>query len=62
MLMQNLGVSTKEHYGMLWYFLEWSIPSPWVKGITEKLGGDYFLSLDKKKSIFKLTFINFALV
>ena len=24
MLMQNFGV-TKEYYGMLWYFLEWSI-------------------------------------
>ena len=21
MLMQNLGVTNKEHYGMLWYFL-----------------------------------------
>ena len=25
MLMQNFGVRNKEHYGMLWYFLEWSI-------------------------------------
>ena len=24
MLLQNFGVM-KEHYGMLWYFLEWSI-------------------------------------
>ena len=23
--MQNLGVKNKEYYGMLWYFLEWSI-------------------------------------
>ena len=23
--MQNFGVTNKEHYGMLWYFLEWSI-------------------------------------
>ena len=23
--MQNFGVRNKEHYGMLWYFLEWSI-------------------------------------
>ena len=22
MLMQNFGVKNKEHYGMLWYFLE----------------------------------------
>ena len=25
--MQNLGVTNKEHYGMLWYFLEWSTGS-----------------------------------
>ena len=25
MLMQNFGVRNKEYYGMLWYFLEWSI-------------------------------------
>ena len=25
MLMQNFGVTNKEHYGMLWHFLEWSI-------------------------------------
>ena len=24
-LMQNFRVTNKEHYGMLWYFLEWSI-------------------------------------
>ena len=24
MFMQNFGVTNKEHYGMLWYFLEWS--------------------------------------
>ena len=24
MLMQNFGVTYKECYGMLWYFLEWS--------------------------------------
>ena len=22
--MQKFGVTNKEHYGMLWYFLEWS--------------------------------------
>ena len=27
MPMQSLGVSNKEHYGMLRYFLEWSIQS-----------------------------------
>ena len=25
MLMQNFGVTKKEYYGMLWYFLYWSI-------------------------------------
>ena len=25
MLMQNIGVTKKDYYGMLWYFLEWSI-------------------------------------
>ena len=25
MVMQNFGVTNKEHYGMLWYFLERSI-------------------------------------
>ena len=25
MLMQNFGATNKEHYGMFWYFLEWSI-------------------------------------
>ena len=25
MLMQNVGVTNKERYGMLWYFLEWAI-------------------------------------
>ena len=24
-IMQNFGVTNKEHYGMLWYFLEWAI-------------------------------------
>ena len=25
MLIQYFGVTNKEHYGMLWYFLEWSV-------------------------------------
>ena len=25
MLMQNFEATNKEHYGMLWYFLEWQI-------------------------------------
>ena len=27
MFMQNFGMTNKEYYGMLWYFLEWSIAS-----------------------------------
>ena len=26
--MQNFGVKNKGHYGVLWYFLEWSIGNP----------------------------------
>ena len=25
MLLHNFGLTNREHYGMLWYFLEWSI-------------------------------------
>ena len=25
LFMQNFGVTNKDHYGMLWHFLEWSI-------------------------------------
>ena len=25
--MQNIGVTNKQYYGMLWYFLEWSVES-----------------------------------
>ena len=32
MLMQNIGVTNKEHYGMLWYFLEWSIECFHLRG------------------------------
>ena len=34
MLMQNFGVTNKEHYGMLWYFLEWSIGRQAPEGKT----------------------------
>ena len=36
MLMQNLRVTNKEHYGMLWYFLEWSISGA---GNGDTIGG-----------------------
>ena len=28
--MQNVGVTNEEYYGMLWYFLEWSIADDWL--------------------------------
>ena len=28
--MQNFEVTNKEHYGMLWYFLEWSIDIDYI--------------------------------
>ena len=34
MIMQNFGVTNKEHYGMLWYFLEWSITKRKGRGMT----------------------------
>ena len=38
MLMQNFGVTNKEHYGMLWYFLEWSILlGSCTKGLSENV-------------------------
>ena len=38
MLMQNFGVTNKEHYGMLWYFLEWSIGRQAPEGKTNCAG------------------------
>ena len=32
MLMLNFGVTNKQHYGMLWFFLEWSIGIS-IKGV-----------------------------
>ena len=43
MLMQNFGVTNKEHYGMLWYFLEWSI-------FYGTLQPYFTLAIDVKKS------------
>ena len=31
MPLQNFGMTNKEYYGMLWYFLEWSITVEPVK-------------------------------
>ena len=32
--MQNFGVTNKERYGMLWYFLEWSIDIDYTTTLT----------------------------
>ena len=37
MFMQNFGVTNKEHYGMLWCFLEWSISGcTWAPKLARK--------------------------
>ena len=36
MVMQNFGAKNKEHYGMLWYFLEWSISEGYSRRVQEK--------------------------
>ena len=36
--MQNFVVTKKEHYGMLWYFLEWSVEKKGAGGE----GGGFF--------------------
>ena len=33
--MQNFGVTNKEHYGILWYFLEWPIALPFLSSKKE---------------------------
>ena len=38
MPMQNFGVTNKERYGMLWYFLEWSIASSFLDLISKQAG------------------------
>ena len=49
LLMQNFGVTNKEHYGILWYFLEWSIglspakPECLLKNMTFRLYVHFFL-------------------
>ena len=46
--MQNFGVTNKEYYGMLWYFLEWSIISrkkKWRGDLTETVGAHERLGL-----------------
>ena len=32
MLMQNFGVTNKEHYGMLWYFWSGQFFCAWIQG------------------------------
>ena len=36
MLMQNFGVTNKNHYGMLWHFLEWSIACKWINSSAQE--------------------------
>ena len=49
-LMQNFGVTNKELYGMLWYFLKWSIKFPGAYLFETHLRG----SLMKSGDLFNL--------
>ena len=49
-LMQNFGVTNKELYGMLWYFLKWSIKFPGAYLFQTRLRG----SLMKSGDLFNL--------
>ena len=54
--MQNFGVTNKEHYGMLWYFLEWSIKEQVarVKKSVQNLVDNLMRVIEgKKQEIFK---------
>ena len=55
MLMQNFGVTNKEHSGMLWYFLEWSIDI--VSGKTDFVNSHRLPLLDEKRLYSYLSFI-----
>jgi len=51
--MQNFGVTNKEHYGMLWYFLAWSIGFVWPSEPRDSLS-----RLQGKGSSVKLADVN----
>ena len=52
MLVQNFGVINKEHYDMLWYFLEWSIKRVRAQRNREEIR-DYGGKREKKGVISK---------
>ena len=55
MLIQIFGVTNKEHYGMLWYFLEWSIVCYELKGDLSPVLRKYFITALKisfRKAVF----------
>ena len=43
-LTQKFGVTNKEYYGMLWYFLEWSIATRWSRARFGILLGTHVIS------------------
>ena len=45
MFMQNLGVTNKEHYGMLWYFFE---------GVCSHMNACKFSALDFSKEMWSV--------
>ena len=52
MLVQNFGVINKEHYDMLWYFLEWSIKRVRAQRNREEIGAGATKNLSIILSIF----------
>ena len=49
-VMQNFGLTKKEYYGMLWYFLEWSTQRGVIKIYKDKLFiGDSYVNTDAVK-------------
>ena len=51
MLLQNFGVINKEYYGMLWYFLEWSIEQE-QQSVFTHVTSIYANLLEQKKALF----------
>ena len=58
----NFGVTNKEHYGMLWYFLEWLIvklPDEMCASHTKRVGENISVLQLKKFAEVLLTVLSF---
>ena len=45
----KFGVTNKEHYGMLWYFLEWPIALPFLSSKKLKIWSFHFVVLQRRQ-------------